>query len=68
MSHMYLKFLRVPIAVATRLGNFNAGKRIVRFCEACNGCCFYFISSLIKSVVWKRASLSLVETQPACAS
>ena len=41
-----------------RLGNGDARERIFRFCEAINGCVFYFHASLIKNLLAKTVFAS----------
>ena len=63
---MFHKFLR--LAIQAKLGNCDARKRMSRFCEACNGCCFYFF--WFDQIFSCKNSLFklLFETQPACVS
>ena len=48
------------------MGNYDARKRMLRFCEACYGCSFYFLASLIKILQVKTvfASYNLKHSLP----
>ena len=51
-----------------RVGNCDASNGIFRFCEACNGCCFYFASRLIKNFLVEQFFKLFFHTQLAYVS
>ena len=50
--------LKTSNYINNRVGNCDARKRMLRLCEACNGCSFNFLASLVKNVPVKTVFAS----------